>query len=68
VTIYSTALSILAFGVTITGALPPTGETVGTQLARHKDIQLISLTGSMRAGKAVFENAASTVKIELNVM
>lgn len=42
--------------------VPGTGETVGTQLARHKDIQLISLTGSMRAGKAVFENAASTVK------
>lgn len=42
--------------------VPGTGETVGTQLARHKNIQLISLTGSMRAGKAVFENAASTVK------
>ncbi len=42
--------------------VPGTGETVGTQLAQHKDIQLISLTGSMRAGKAVFENAASTVK------
>ncbi|MGL4048888.1 aldehyde dehydrogenase [Staphylococcus warneri] len=42
--------------------VPGTGETVGTQLAQHKDIQLISLTGSMRVGKAVFENAASTVK------
>ncbi len=42
--------------------VPGTGETVGTQLAQHKDIQLISLTGSMRAGKAVFENAANTVK------
>ena len=42
--------------------VPGTGETVGTQLAQHKDIQLLSLTGSMRAGKAVFENAASTVK------
>lgn len=42
--------------------VPGTGETVGTQLAQHKDIQLISLTGSMRAGKAVFESAANTVK------
>lgn len=42
--------------------VPDTGETVGTQLAQHKDIKLISLTGSMRAGKAVFENAANTVK------
>ncbi|RQX27450.1 aldehyde dehydrogenase [Staphylococcus warneri] len=42
--------------------VPGTGETVGTQLAQHKDIKLISLTGSMRAGKAVFENVANTVK------
>ncbi|MCH4514048.1 aldehyde dehydrogenase [Staphylococcus haemolyticus] len=42
--------------------VPGTGETVGTQLATHKDVQLISLTGSMRAGKAVYENAADTVK------
>ena len=37
--------------------VPGTGETVGTQLATHKDIQLVSLTGSMGAGKAVFKNA-----------
>lgn len=42
--------------------IPGTGETVGTQLATHKDIQLISLTGSMAAGKAVYKNAADTVK------
>lgn len=42
--------------------IPGTGETVGTQLSTHKDIQLISLTGSMRAGKSVYEHAAQTVK------
>ncbi|UDI77489.1 aldehyde dehydrogenase [Staphylococcus taiwanensis] len=42
--------------------VPGTGETVGTQLVTHKDIQLVSLTGSMRAGKAVYKNAADTVK------
>ncbi len=42
--------------------VPGTGETVGTQLATHKDVQLISLTGSMRAGKAVYKNATDTVK------
>lgn len=42
--------------------VPGNGETVGTQLATHKDVQLISLTGSMRAGKAVYKNAADTVK------
>ena len=42
--------------------VPGTGETVGTQLATHEDIQLISLIGSMRAGKSVYEHAAQTVK------
>ena len=42
--------------------VPGTGETVGTQLATHKDIQLVSLTGSMGAGKAVFKNAADRIK------
>lgn len=42
--------------------VPGTGETVGTQLATHEDIQLISLTGSMRAGKSVYKHAAQTVK------
>ena len=42
--------------------LPGKGETVGTQLAQHPDIQLISLTGSMRAGKSVYAESANTVK------
>lgn len=42
--------------------VPGTGETVGTQLAQHQDIQLISLTGSMKAGKSVLESSASNVK------
>ena len=31
-------------------------------MATHKDIQLVSLTGSMGAGKAVFKNAADSIK------
>lgn len=42
--------------------VPGTGETVGTQLAQHPDIQLISLTGSMKAGKSVYTASANTVK------
>ncbi|WP_426428113.1 aldehyde dehydrogenase [Staphylococcus equorum] len=42
--------------------LPGKGESVGTQLAQHPDVQLISLTGSMRAGKSVYAESASTVK------
>ena len=42
--------------------VPGTGETVGTQLATHKDIQLVSLTGSMGAGKAVFKTQLTALK------
>lgn len=39
-----------------------TGEEVGEQLARHPDIDQISFTGSLRAGRRVAELAAGTVK------
>ncbi len=39
-----------------------TGETVGAALARHDDVDLISITGSTRAGVAVAQAAASSVK------
>jgi aldehyde dehydrogenase (NAD+) len=38
------------------------GEGVGTALSRHPDIELISFTGSTRAGSLVSQNAAPTVK------
>ncbi len=38
------------------------GAGVGTQLARHPDIDMISFTGSTRAGKAITKNAADTLK------
>lgn len=39
-----------------------TGEEVGEYLARHPDVDLISFTGSLRAGRRVAELAAGTVK------
>jgi betaine-aldehyde dehydrogenase len=39
-----------------------TGEEVGEHLARHPDIDMISFTGSLRAGRRVAELAAGTVK------
>lgn len=39
-----------------------TGEEVGEHLVRHPDIDLISFTGSLRAGRRVAELAAGTVK------
>ena len=38
------------------------GAGVGTQLSGHPDIQMISFTGSTRAGIAITKNAAATLK------
>ena len=38
------------------------GPTVGAAMSRHADIQMISFTGSVRAGTAVTKAAADTVK------
>ena len=38
------------------------GPTVGAALSRHPDIQMMSFTGSARAGTAVTKDAADTVK------
>ena len=39
-----------------------TGEVVGEALAAHPDVEMISFTGSTRAGRRVAELAATTVK------
>jgi aldehyde dehydrogenase (NAD+) len=38
------------------------GAGVGTQLSRHPDVQMISFTGSTRAGRAISAAAAETLK------
>ena len=38
------------------------GPGVGTQLSGHKDVSMISFTGSTRAGIAIAKNAADTLK------
>lgn len=38
------------------------GMGVGTQLSGHKDVDMISFTGSTRAGIAIQKNAADTIK------
>ena len=38
------------------------GPGVGTTLSGHKDVEMISFTGSTRAGSAITKNAADTVK------
>lgn len=45
-----------------------TGEVVGDELARNKNIDLVSITGSERAGKKVMEAASSNVtKVNLEL-
>ncbi len=38
------------------------GEGVGSRLSNHPDIQMISFTGSIRAGKAITKASADTIK------
>ena len=38
------------------------GETVGSAMSHHPEIQMMSFTGSTRAGRAVTQDAAETVK------
>ena len=38
------------------------GQGVGSQLSRHPDVDMISFTGSTRAGKLITKNAADTIK------
>ncbi|OUD09533.1 aldehyde dehydrogenase family protein [Marivivens niveibacter] len=38
------------------------GMGVGTQLSAHEDVQMISFTGSTRAGRAISKTAAETMK------
>ena len=38
------------------------GVGVGTQLSSHKDIDMISFTGSTRAGRLITKNSADTIK------
>lgn len=38
------------------------GETVGSAMSRHRDVQMMSFTGSTRAGIALTRDAADTVK------
>ncbi len=38
------------------------GEGVGTQISSHSDIDMVSFTGSTRAGKLISKNAANSIK------
>jgi len=39
------------------------GPTIGSQLCRHRDVDVISFTGSTRAGSQISKDAADTIKV-----
>ncbi len=39
-----------------------TGDVVGNQISGHPDIDMVSFTGSTRAGKLILKNSAETIK------
>jgi aldehyde dehydrogenase (NAD+) len=39
------------------------GPTVGSQLSRHPDVDVVSFTGSTRAGSQISKDAADTIKV-----
>ena len=39
-----------------------TGDVVGNQISEHPDIDMVSFTGSTRAGKLILKNSAETIK------
>ncbi|MGI9354142.1 MAG: aldehyde dehydrogenase family protein, partial [Rhizobiaceae bacterium] len=60
--VYAEIIDAAGFPPGVFNLINGTGPTVGAALARHADIDMISFTGSTRAGIEVTQNAAPTVK------
>ena len=60
--IYAEIIDSAGFAPGVFNLVQGDGPTVGAALSRHKDVQMMSFTGSTRAGTAVTCDAAETVK------
>ena len=60
--IYAEIIEAAGFPAGVFNLVHGDGPTVGAALSRHSDIQMMSFTGSTRAGTAVTRDAAETVK------
>ena len=60
--IYAEIIDAAGFPAGAFNLIQGDGPTVGAALSRHSDIQMMSFTGSTRAGTAVTKDAADTVK------
>ena len=60
--IYAEIIHEAGFPAGVFNLLQGDGPTVGAAMSRHPDVQMMSFTGSTRAGTAVTRDAADTVK------
>lgn len=60
--IYAEMIDAAGYPAGVFNLVQGDGPTVGAALSRHPDIQMMSFTGSTRAGTAVTKDAADTVK------
>jgi aldehyde dehydrogenase (NAD+) len=60
--IYAEVIDAAGFPAGVFNLVHGDGPTVGAAMSRHPDIQMMSFTGSTRAGTAVTKDAADTVK------
>ncbi len=56
------AIHEVGFPAGVVNLVPGYGQTVGEAIAAHPDVDMVSFTGSTRAGKRVAELASQTVK------
>jgi aldehyde dehydrogenase (NAD+) len=61
-TVYAEIIQEAGYPAGVFNLVHGDGPTVGSALSRHRDIQMMSFTGSTRAGKAITRDAADTVK------
>ena len=60
--IYAEIIDAAGFPSGVFNLVNGDGGTVGAAMSRHADVQMMSFTGSTRAGTAVMKDAADTVK------
>jgi aldehyde dehydrogenase (NAD+) len=61
-TVYAEIVDAAGYPAGVFNLIHGDGPTVGAAMSRHPDIQMMSFTGSTRAGIAVTKDAADTVK------
>jgi len=61
-TIYAEMIDAAGYPPGVFNLVHGDGQTVGAAISKHPDIDMISFTGSTRAGKLISQDAANTIK------